>query len=46
MTNVEITRSPVQKEKPKPNCDMRSMFNEMTVSKKVSTKKKEKMAKK
>ena len=46
MTNVEITRSPVQKEKPKPNCDMRSVFNEMSVSKKVSTKKKRKNGKK
>ena len=45
MTNVEITRSPVQKKKPKPNCDMRNMFNEMTVSKKVSTKKNDKKIK-
>ena len=30
MTNVEITRSPVQKEKPKLNRDIRSIFNDMT----------------
>ena len=34
MTNVvETTRSPVQKEKPKPNRDIQSKFNEMTKSK-------------
>ena len=30
MTNVEVTRNPVKKEKPKPNQDIRSKFNEMT----------------
>ena len=30
---VEITGSPEQKEKPKPNWDIRSIFNEMTKSK-------------
>ena len=37
MTNAEITRSLVQKEKPKPNRDMRSVFNEMTNSKQIGT---------
>ena len=36
MTNVEIARSPVQKEKPKPNGYIRSIFNEMTKSKEGS----------
>ena len=30
---VEITSSPEQKEKPKPNWGIRSIFNEMTKSK-------------
>ena len=30
---VEITRNPAQKEKPKPNWDIRSIFTEMTKSK-------------
>ena len=34
MTNViEITKNPVEKEKPKPNRDIRSIFNEITKSK-------------
>ena len=36
MTNVEIARSLVQKEKPKPNGYIRSIFNEMTNSKGAS----------